>query len=49
MTRARYGIIIIGNALVLKRDNLWNNLLNHMQDNEVLVEANMPNLKRLNY
>jgi regulator of nonsense transcripts 1 len=45
LTRARYGIIICGNARVLSRDNLWNNLLNHYKENEVLVEGALNNLK----
>eukprot|EP00919_Chromeraceae_sp_WS-2016_P027225 GHVR01064710.1.p1 GENE.GHVR01064710.1~~GHVR01064710.1.p1 ORF type:complete len:243 (-),score=0.04 GHVR01064710.1:1881-2609(-) len=28
ITRAKYGMIILGNAKVLYQDNLWNNLLN---------------------
>lgn len=32
ITRARFGLIIIGNARVLCKDNLWNNMLNHFKD-----------------
>eukprot|EP00828_Plagiopyla_frontata_P040626 TRINITY_DN5553_c0_g1_i4.p1 TRINITY_DN5553_c0_g1~~TRINITY_DN5553_c0_g1_i4.p1 ORF type:complete len:546 (-),score=59.96 TRINITY_DN5553_c0_g1_i4:18-1655(-) len=48
ITRARYGLIICGNAKVLSRDNLWNNLLNHFQTNDVLVEGTLANLKPSN-
>jgi regulator of nonsense transcripts 1 len=47
LTRARFGLIIIGNALVLAQDNLWNNLLNHFKEAGVLVEgADVDNLKQ---
>ena len=45
ITRARYGLIIVGNAKVLSRDNLWNNLLNHFKDHELLMEGSIPHLK----
>jgi len=38
-------MIIIGNAKVLSRDKLWNNLLFHFSELDLLVEGNMPTLK----
>ena len=46
LTRARFGMIVCGNAKVLSRDNLWNNLLNYFKDNEILVEGTLDNLKQ---
>eukprot|EP01016_Furgasonia_blochmanni_P039353 TRINITY_DN4879_c0_g7_i1.p1 TRINITY_DN4879_c0_g7~~TRINITY_DN4879_c0_g7_i1.p1 ORF type:complete len:429 (+),score=110.30 TRINITY_DN4879_c0_g7_i1:91-1287(+) len=48
LTRAKYGLIILGNARVLARDNLWNNLLNHYKENGVLVEGDLTNFKQSN-
>ncbi|CAD8124849.1 unnamed protein product [Paramecium sonneborni] len=45
ITRARFGLIIIGNARVLCKDNLWNNMLNHFKDQDLLMEGSLPNLK----
>ena len=33
ITRAKYGMIVLGNAKVLYQDSLWNNLLNHFKSN----------------
>lgn len=48
ITRAKYGIIIVGNAKVLSKDNLWNNLLTHYKDQELLMDGSFPNLKLCN-
>ncbi|XP_074649914.1 regulator of nonsense transcripts 1-like [Tubulanus polymorphus] len=45
LTRARFGIIIVGNPKVLSKQPLWNHLLNHYKENHVLVEGPLNNLK----
>ncbi len=44
LTRARYAIIIVGNAKVLCRQNLWNHLLHHYSDKRVVVEGPISNM-----
>ena len=39
LTRARYGLIIFGNAKVLAQHDLWNNLLNEYKNQGTLVEG----------
>jgi hypothetical protein len=39
LTRAKYGMIIFGNAKVLSKHDLWNNLLNEYKAQGVLVEG----------
>ncbi|KAL0271677.1 UNVERIFIED_CONTAM: hypothetical protein PYX00_008693 [Menopon gallinae] len=45
LTRAKYGIIIIGNPKVLSKQPLWNHLLNFYKEQKVLVEGPLNNLK----
>ncbi|KAG7153385.1 Regulator of nonsense transcripts 1-like, partial [Homarus americanus] len=45
LTRARYGIIIVGNPKVLSKQGLWNHLLHHFKEKKVLVEGPLNNLK----
>ena len=45
LTRARYGVIIVGNARLLARNPLWNALLTHFQDRDCLVEGPLNNLQ----
>jgi regulator of nonsense transcripts 1 len=45
LTRARYGIIIVGNANSLSKHQLWNNLLFHFKSNGLLVEGGLNNFK----
>ncbi|XP_074304061.1 regulator of nonsense transcripts 1 homolog [Silene latifolia] len=46
LTRARYGIVILGNPKVLSKQPLWNGLLTHYKDHECLVEGPLSNLKQ---
>jgi hypothetical protein len=48
LTRARYGVVILGNAKVLSKQPLWNNLLVHFKEGECLVEGPLSNLKQSN-
>jgi len=45
LTRAKYGIIIIGSPKVLSRQPLWNHLLTYYKEQHVLVEGPLNNLK----
>ena len=45
LTRAKYGLVILGNPKVLAKQPLWNVLLNHFKDNQCLVEGPLTNLK----
>ena len=45
LTRAKYGIIIVGNPKVLSKQPLWNHLLSFYKEQKVLVEGPLSNLK----
>jgi regulator of nonsense transcripts 1 len=45
LTRAKYGIVIVGNARVLSRQPIWNLLLLHYKEKKLLVEGSLNNLK----
>jgi regulator of nonsense transcripts 1 len=45
LTRAKFGLIIVGNPKVLAKDQLWNHLIQHCKDMKVLVEGPLTNLR----
>jgi regulator of nonsense transcripts 1 len=45
LTRAKYGVIIIGNAGLLAKNALWNSLLLHFQERDCLVQGPLNNLQ----
>ena len=45
LTRAKYGMVIIGNPKVLAKHPLWHNLLHHFAQNEGLFEGALTSLK----
>lgn len=45
LTRAKYGIIIVGNPKVLSKQPLWYHLLTFYKEHRVLVEGALNNLK----
>lgn len=45
LTRAKYGIIIVGNPKVLSKQPLWNHLLHFYKERKLLVEGSLNNLK----
>lgn len=45
LTRARFGLVVLGNAKVLAKDALWNSLLVHFKERNCLVEGALTNLK----
>ncbi|KAK7492584.1 hypothetical protein BaRGS_00016250, partial [Batillaria attramentaria] len=46
LTRARYGMIIVGNPKVLSKDPLWNHLLTYYKEQKCLVEGPLTKLKQ---
>ena len=45
LTRAKYGIIIVGNPKLLAKHQLWNHLIQYCKEMRVLVEGPLNNLK----
>ena len=46
LTRAKYGLVVIGNPKVLSKQPLWNNFLVHFKEQDALVEGPLTALKR---
>ena len=45
LTRAKYGMIVLGNARILARVPLWHALISHYKDNACVVEGPLLNLQ----
>lgn len=45
LTRAKYGLVILGNPTALSRNIIWNNLLIHFREKGCLVEGSLSNLQ----
>lgn len=45
LTRAKYGVVVLGNPRVLTKQPLWAALLAHFKDSGCLVEGPLSNLK----
>ena len=45
LTRAKYGLVILGNPKVLSRHPLWHHLLVHFKEKNLLVEGVLSNLQ----
>ncbi|XP_065837175.1 regulator of nonsense transcripts 1-like [Oscarella lobularis] len=45
LTRAKYGLIVVGNPKVLSKQDLWQHFLIHYQQKHCLVEGPLNNLK----
>ncbi|KAI6230867.1 Regulator of nonsense transcripts 1 [Aphelenchoides fujianensis] len=46
LTRAKYGLILIGNAHILARQTLWHSLISMMRDRGCMVEGPLNNLQK---
>ncbi|PAV62506.1 hypothetical protein WR25_00136 [Diploscapter pachys] len=49
LTRAKYGLVIIGNAKVLARQALWNELVHTFKEKGLVFEGPINNLKSVNF
>ena len=47
LTRARYGLVIVGNSISLNKHQLWTNLLYHYKEMGLLVEGQLGNFKEV--
>jgi regulator of nonsense transcripts 1 len=45
LTRARFGLVVLGNPRVLSKQPLWNSLLQYFKEHGCLVEGPLTNLK----
>jgi len=45
LTRAKYGVVILGNPKVLSKHPLWNNLLTHLKESDCVVEGPLNDLQ----
>eukprot|EP00924_Labyrinthula_sp_SR-Ha-C_P009156 snap_masked-scaffold_2-processed-gene-14.29-mRNA-1 protein AED:0.20 eAED:0.22 QI:0/0/0/1/1/1/3/0/1016 len=48
LTRAKYGLVVLGNPRVLSKRPLWAGLLKHFQDQHLLVEGPLNSLRECN-
>jgi regulator of nonsense transcripts 1 len=46
LTRAKYGIVLLGNPRVLAKNALWSHLLTHFREKGCLVEGSLNNLQK---
>lgn len=44
LTRAKFGLVIVGNVNVLAKNPLWNSLLQHFQQNHLIVSGTVSSL-----
>ena len=49
LTRAKYGLVILGNPRSLSKNILWNHLLLHFREKGCLVEGTLDNLQSVSY
>ena len=45
LTRARYGLVIIGNPRVLAKNHLWNSLLAHFKSRDLLMDGTLTSMR----